>query len=91
MKLNPKPAVGTARAPLEQRIRETWRELERLIDEEAKLQSKGGVPAVSIKQQLLIRGGCLCSSAMQVLKDRKTAAELVEKQTNESKSAKSAR
>jgi hypothetical protein len=84
MKLNP------ASAPLEQRIRETWRELERLIDEEAKLQSKGGVPAVNIKQQLLIRGGCLCSTAMQIIKDRKTAADLVERQTNESKQPKSA-
>jgi hypothetical protein len=82
VKLNPKP--------LEERIKETWRELERLIDEESALQSKGGVPAVALKQMMMVRGGCLCSTAMQIIRDRKTAADLVERQANESKQSKSA-
>jgi hypothetical protein len=92
VKLNPKPAVGTARASLEDRIKAHWRELERLIDEEAALQAKSaaGVPAVALKQNLLIRGGCLCSSMMHIIEDRKKAAALVERQANESKQSKSA-
>jgi hypothetical protein len=62
---------------LEERIKAHWRELDKLIEQHATVIAKAaGLPMINIKQQMQIRSGCLCQTAMQICLDNKRDAEI---------------